>query len=774
MNKISYSIVAVFLVLIVAACSTTKNIPENKYLLNNIKVVHNTRNATSDLEDFSRQQPNSTLRLMIYNAAGSDTTKVINRFVRNKLGQAPVIYNPKQAILSAEQLQKELINQGYLETTVDTIQKIKGSKMDLTYNINAGTPYKIRNYTYEIKDTTMSRIVNLVVDKYFQEKEIKTGDFYDMTLLEAERERVNLVLRNVGYAEFSKEYVYFRADTTLGTHEVDLYMDIYMPRDSSQYKRFKMNDVTVISGYNTTDMPSGDSRQKQRFFRNADTINHKGITIIRGENDFLRNSAVYRNNYMRKGDYYSDYMLTHTYQAYSKMGAISQVNITTTPSKVDSTKLMDATIILVPAKAHWFRSSLDGTNSAGDIGIAPSVSYQHQNLFNGSELLGIRLKGAYEFIAKDNQTSGSSDNYYEYGADVNVTFPLFVFPFLKKTWRQQPSASTNFSVGVNNQKRTDYRRQFFNFTAKYSWATHRNQFTHSLDAFDINYVRMPWKSDRFRYEYLEGPNSNPILRETYKDQLISRIAYSGALTRGKRFNLQSSSTTLRFNGEIAGALPRLATIGKSSKYEEVDGEKVKLPKEILGVAYAEYVKASIDFAQTFNFSKRHSIAYHVGLGAAQPFGNSNILPYERRFFSGGANSVRGWNTRSLGPGSFKPEEGQRNYVLQAGDLKLDLSIENRYKVTSLFELALFIDAGNIWTLKNYEWQPDGQFQFDKFYKEIALAYGFGTRLDLDFLLIRLDFGFRAYDPSRDEGDRFVAPNFSGSRMSWHFGIGYPF
>lgn len=761
MNKLLFFFLVV-LVLIVSSCSTTKNIPENKYLLNSIKVTHDTRNATSDLEDFSRQQPNSKLRLMVYNMAGSDSTKWLTRQIR-KLGQKPVIYNAKQAELSAQQIQKEMINQGYLNATVDTMLRSKGVKMNVTYNVKAGTPYKIRNYTYQVHDSTMAKIIGFAVDKYFVEKNIKTGDYYDMTLLEAEKDRVNSVMRNVGYADFSREQVYFRADSTLGTHQVDLFLDIYPPRDSSLYKRYRMNDVTVIAGFNTTDMPDQDSERRKRFFRRADTVDYKGVKIVRGRNKFLRNSSIARNNYMHKGDYYSDYMLTHTYEAYTKMGAINQVNITTTPVKSDSLNLLDATIILVPANAHWFRASLDGTNSAGDIGVAPSVSYQHQNLFNGSELLGIRLKGAYEFIASNDNAFG--DNFYEYGADVSLKFPLFVFPFLKKSWRERPSASTDFSVGINNQKRPEYKRQFFNFTAKYSWSTRRNLFWHNLDFMDINYVSMPWASDKFKESYLTGTGANALLRETYKDQLIARTAYNGTLTRGKRLNLINTTTTFRFGAEIAGILPRLATLGSSNKGN--DGHK-----RILGVAYAEYVKASFDFAQTFRLSKRHSIAYHVGMGIAQPYGNSDILPFERRFFGGGANGIRGWNTRGLGPGAFKPIKGEDNFVRQAGDLELEMSIENRYKVTSMIELAAFVDAGNIWTLKKYEGQEGGRFKFNEFYKEIAIAYGAGLRLDLEFLLLRLDLGVRAYDPSRDVGDRFVAPAFK--RMAWHFGIGYPF
>lgn len=765
--KYSYYSFLFFLLMIVliTSCSTTKNIPENKYLLNSINVKHDTRNATSDLEDFVRQQPNNKLRLMIFNAAGSDTTQWLTRQVR-KMGQAPVIYSAKEAKKSAEQIQKELINQGYLNATVDTILNLKGPKMNITYEAKGGTPYKVRKYEYQIQDSLMSYIMKRIIEDFFKETEVKPGDFFDMTLLEAERDRVSSVMRNVGYADFSKEYVYFRADTTLGTHEVDLYLDIYPPKEG-KFNRYRINNVTVVSGFNVNEIPNSNNRgsgRGSRFFRNADTTHVENMTIIRGQDKFLRNSAIRRNNYMKKGSNYSDAFLSATYEAFTKMGAIKQVNITTQPSAEDSTRLMDATIILTPANAHWFRASLDGTNSAGDIGIAPSVSYQHQNLFNGSEKLSVRLKGAYEFIAKtDNSSDVFNENYYEYGMDVSLSFPQFLFPWLKKSWRELPSASTEFSTGLNNQKRPEYSRQFFNFTARYNWMTKRNRFSHSLDLLDINYVRMPWTSDKFREDYLED-NSNPLLKESYKDQLITRTAYNGTISRGKRFNLLNVTTTMRFGVEVSGLLPRLATIGKKRGDDQT--------KQILGVSYAEYIKANFDWSQTYRLSKRHSIAYHAGIGIAHPYGNSNILPFERRFFAGGANSIRGWNTRGLGPGGFKSVDGEKNFVNQAGDLLLLASIEDRHKLTDLFEVAFFFDAGNIWTMKNYIGQEGGQFKLNKFYKEIAMAYGTGLRLDLGFLLLRLDVGLRLYDPARDQGKRFVAPAWK--RTAWHFGIGYPF
>lgn len=220
-------------VFILAACNTTKNIPEGRYLLDSYQIKHDTKNATADLEDFVRQQPNTSLpllgkvRLGIYNMAGQDTSKWINRTIQ-KLGQAPVLYNASQTIMSKNQLKKQLNNQGYLNAEADTILKVKGKKISVTYNLKGGIPYRVRNYTHQIGDTTMARIMG----KIPIEPLLRKGDMFDMGMLEEERLRVNTIMRNVGYSTFSKEYVYFRADTTLNSHEVDLYMDIYPNRDS--------------------------------------------------------------------------------------------------------------------------------------------------------------------------------------------------------------------------------------------------------------------------------------------------------------------------------------------------------------------------------------------------------------------------------------------------------------------------------------------------------------------------------------------------------------
>lgn len=746
-------------IFIFGACSTTKNIPEGRYLLNSVKIESDAKGASeSDLISFVRQQPNEGLPVLgriglkIYNIAGADTSKWINRAIK-KIGTPPVLYSPRQASQTMVQLEKELNNLGYLNAKVDTIEIVKKKKLNLVYKIKGGEPYHIRNYSYALEDTTMMRILNLVPLK----QRINKGDLFNVETLELERERVNEIMRNVGYFNFSKEYVYFKADTTLNSHQVDLFLSTYPAKDSLPYPRYKLNKITIVTGYNAM-----NENNSNRYYQDTTTTDYKDIFITRGRDRFLRSTTIYRSNYLKKGRWYSDLALNSTYQSYNNLGAVKQVNIVPQPSSQDSLNLLDVTVTLVPANPHWFKANIDGTNSAGDIGVAPSISYQHQNLFNGAEQLGLQLKGAYEFITGDNK------NFYEIGGEASMTFPQFVFPYLKKAWRERPNASTKISVGLTTQHRSEYTRQFFNATVGYSWTGMRNRLRHGLDLFDINYVRMPWVDEEFKKEYLDD-NKNPLLKASYDDQLISRTAYTVTFINGMRFSPMNPTFSLRGNIELAGSLPRLVTALGGAK-TNADGQK-----EIMGVRYAEYIKGGVDYARTLYLTKRHSIAYHAGLGVAYPFGNSTILPFERRYFSGGANSVRGWSTRSLGPGTYQSvNDSKAEFVNQTGDIKLDLNIESRHKMGEYFEVAGFLDAGNIWTLKRYDSQKGGQFKLSEFYKEIAVAYGLGLRFDLGFLLLRLDTGVRAYDPGENLGDRFVLFKPTLRRMAWHFGIGYPF
>ncbi len=526
-----------------------------------------------------------------------------------------------------------------------------------------------------------------------------------------------------------------------------------------------MGSSTILNGVDIAVLEDSSRRQE------LDTVQFRDITIIQNKSEFLRPRAIYYNMFLRKNRMYADRLVDHTYTSLNGLGAVSQTNINLFPAVRNDSNFLDSRISISPGNLHWMQFGVDGTNSAGDLGVAANITYEHRNIFKGAERLRVRLNGAYEFISSGSVPESVNlidQNYYEYGVESFLSIPQLILPWLLKGLKQQPSASTEFSVGLNFQKRPEYLRQFFNLSSKLQWSGMEWRLTNTVEPLDINYVRMPWKSQFFTDEYL-GDDSNPILRESYKDQLIARTAYSFLYTNTGLRNQPKNPFRIRAGIDLAGLLPRLATTLGGSKTNS-DGYE-----EILGTTYAEYVKTDFDFAQTYPFDDKNSLAIHFGLGVAVPYGNSIVLPFEKRYFAGGANSVRGWSTRTLGPGVYQRNDTMRaDFVNQTGDIKLDISAEYRHKLTELFEVATFVDAGNIWTIKNYEGQPGGMFKFDEFYKQIAVSYGLGLRVNLGFLLLRLDAGMKAYDPA-DTEKKFVLlnPNFS-DKFALHFAIGYPF
>ena len=763
MRKYIYCLLS-FLVLV--ACDATKRVPEGSYLLNKVEIDTDTKSVkASELEPFLRQEANASIpvigkyKLHFYNIAPNDSTW-LNRLFR-KYGERPVLYSERLTSISTEHIKLELNNRGYLNAAVDTLLNFQDNKVNVTYDVDGNDPYRILTYKDAIVDTTILKILTDTKKLNF----IDVDDVFDLKVLEDGRSEMARQLRNRGYYNFNKDNFQFLADTTVGTHQVDLTVNLLNPTDSTIHQQYYMGNSIVLNGIDATVLE--DSNRGYEL----DTVQFKEITIIQNKNEFLRPRAIYYNMFLRKNRMYADRLVDHTYTSLNGLGAVSQTNINLIPAVRNDSNFLDSRIAIFPGNLHWMQFGIDGTNSAGDLGVAANITYEHRNIFKGAERLRVRLNGAYEFISSGGVADSYNlidQNYYEYGAETFLSIPQLILPWLLKGLKQQPSASTEFSLGLNFQKRPEYLRQFFNLSSKLQWSGMEWRLTNTVEPLDINYVRMPWKSQFFTDQYLSD-DSNPILRESYKDQLIARTAYSFLYTNTGLRNQPKNPFRIRAGIDLAGILPRLATALGGSKTNSTGYE------EIFGINYAEYVKTDFDFAQTYPLDDKNSLAIHFGLGVAVPYGNSIVLPFEKRYFAGGANSVRGWSTRTLGPGAYQRNDTMRaDFVNQTGDIKLDLSAEYRHKLTELFEIAAFVDAGNIWTIKNYEGQPGGLFKFDEFYKEIAASYGLGLRVNLGFLLLRLDAGMKAYDPA-DSEKKFVLfnPNFS-DKFALHFAIGYPF
>ena len=436
----------------------------------------------------------------------------------------------------------------------------------------------------------------------------------------------------------------------------------------------------------------------------------------------------------------------------------------------DSSYWLDATVLLTKGKNQSLSFEIEGTNSAGDLGAAASLTFQHRNVFRGSETFSFKVRGAYEAIT-GLQEGYANEDYREYGIETSLNFPEFKFPFLSSDFKRKIRATSEVGIDFTSQLRPEFTRTLASASWSYRWVDKKTS-QHRFDLLKVNYVYVPWKSNNFR-EYLENlSDRNSILSKSYEDLFIVNTGYSFLYNSANDRNRQSPSHhpySIRLNIEEAGNV--LYALSKATHRSPRDEKGYVMAN----IPFAQYVKGDFDFAKNLNFDERNSLVFHIGMGIAYPYGNSQILPFEKRYFSGGPNSVRGWSVRSLGPGSYRGSEDGMNYINHSGDIKLDFNIEYRTHLFWKLNGAAFVDAGNIWNIRNYEGQEEGTFRFNRFYKQLAVAYGLGIRMDLDYLIIRFDGGMKAVNPMYGGKDKypFLKPNFDRD-FAFHFAVGYPF
>ncbi|MDE6753011.1 MAG: BamA/TamA family outer membrane protein [Muribaculaceae bacterium] len=739
--------------------------------MDDIKIEVNDSTHSFDASEMSvylRQHPNHKmlwsmkLRLGVFNLSGNDSTKWWNNWVR-KLGEAPVVFDSMLMAASSSQLQKAMINKGFLNATViaETDKNEKKKKIKIDYKLNPGIPYVISKIDYNFPDSIFQDLVMKDSDRFI----IRTGDYLDRSALEAQREQITQSLRNRGYYGFAKEFITFNADTTSGSNLVELTMTLNPPYKGSPGIRTH-NSYIVKNVYYITDYDPG----KNDSFRNypfQDSINYKGLTILYGKNHYLRPEVLYENCFIEPGKIFRQREVERTYQALSRLNILKFNNIRFIPVGQD---LIDAYILLTPGRSQSIALEVEGTNSEGDLGVAASVTYTHRNIGKGSETFTGKLRGAYESLS-GNLEGLIHDRYMEYSVEGGVTFPKFKAPFLSEKFKRKINATTELNVSMTYQERPEYTRIISTAGWSYKWINNRNKNRFVFTPIDINYVYLPESTNNFIDEI--APD-NPLLRYSYEDHFIMRMGFTfyRSNKRGespRRGDLQRSIYTIRTNFEIAGNTLFLI----NSIFTHRNSFHTN-PYKIFGIHYSQYFKFNGDYTIIRNIDPRNALAFHVGFGLGYPYGNSSILPFEKRFYGGGANGVRGWAVRTLGPGRFPGTNSVSDFINQCGDIRLDLSMELRTKLFWILELGAFIDAGNIWTIHNYPNQPGGLFQFDSFYKELAASYGIGLRLDFTYFLLRFDMGMKAYNPAMGSV-RFplIHPDWSRDR-AFHFSIGYPF
>ena len=734
--------------LIVAACSPDKFIPENQYLLEKVRVQSDAKHFdAAQMAQYVRQKGNARwfslfrIPLSTYSMAGTDTTKWINRTLR-KVGEAPVIYDTLQARLSCEDLRMAMNNMGYMNSQVTLNTKIRGKRLTAIYTLHPGEPFTISNFEYDIQDSAIARILASSLHTDSAPRRFIVSD------LDAERKRITGILNDSGYYRFNKDFIFYTADSIRGSRDISVTLHLkkyteHSDAEPTPHPRYIINEVRIL-----------------------DTNHSKPL---------LRPNILRDNILIEPQTYFSASNMKNTYNNMARLSAVRYTDIKFREQpKIDSLvigrmfkyresalRYLDADIQIIPNAPNTISFQPEGTNTAGNLGAAAVLTYQNRNLFHGSELLSIQLRAAFEAIT--GLEGYDNRNFEEYSLQTGLTFPRLLSPFLTKNFRRRSKAVSEATVSWAMQNRPEFHRRMFSAAWKYRWNTSTQKTAYNFNVLDVSYVYMPWISQTFKRDYLDNASSrNAILRYNYEDLLIMKSSLG--------LTYITPRLALRTQIESAGSI--LSSLNTVLRFP-VNAQRQRM---LFNIAYAQYLKFDFNITRLIPLDQRNTLALHAALGISWPYGNSTILPFEKRYIAGGANSVRGWSVRELGPGRFKGTDGRIDFINQTGDLKLDLNAELRTRLFWKLDAAAFVDAGNIWTLRNYADQPGGQFNFGRFYRELAMSYGLGIRLNLNYFIIRLDGAQRIINPAYDssfEHFPIINPHFKRD-FRFHFAVGLPF
>lgn len=715
------------------SCSTTRVLGDGQFrLADNKVVVDNDRKFnTKEIESYIKQKPNSYIIfgwnpfLNIYNWSGKNADKGINKFLR-KIGTAPVVYQPSQVEASVENINRHLEYLGYYGSDVRSEVRVNGKRVTVTYSVTLGRRYRIGNVSFAVPDGEFKE------DFYADTAavSIRPGDFLSEDALEKETERAASMFRRKGYFGFTKNYFSFEADTLARRDTADLLMTVkeYTRNQTAEYAR----------------------PHRKYFF---------GDVSISYDNDLKFNDRVLKNICtIRPGAMYDEREVNTTYSRLSALRLFSGVNVALNPR---DSGIVDCDISLTKSRTQGFKVNLEGsTNSTGLIGISPQVSYYHKNIFHGGQWLNLGFLGNFQFKYDDRSVKSN-----EFGVSAGLSFPEFLG--LPNSIFHGPSVPrTEINASYNYQNRPEYTRNMISTSYGYSGSLRNGKFFYQFYPIQAKIVRLTNLDPNF-YTTLSG---NPFMRDAYQNHfdvgsgLVAYYTTSTALVPKETY--EYARLQLDASGNV------LSLFNKAMKSDEY-GSRL-----IWNTPYSQYIRTELTLGKTFVFGKNGGQALAIRLlgGVGYAYGNSSTIPFEKQFYSGGANSMRGWQARSLGPGNSKADT---TFVIpsQTGDVKLEANLEYRFPMFWKLCGAVFTDVGNIWTLKETDGDDGSHTHFDlkNLAASLAADWGIGLRVDLNFLILRLDMGMKVYDPSLDTA-RWRSPSqwLKKDGYTLHFGVGYPF
>ncbi len=758
MKKVGFYIA---LVALLTACSANKYLPEGeKYFEGHeIEYVDGKENIPKYVQneldkDF---KPKATRRFFmsrpgtwLYQSIESpQKDKGVKHWIKYKLGSAPSYLSSLDSQKNERILRHKLANNGFFRSSIETRIDSSKHKAKAVYLITLHEPYYL-DTIYQCQDTTE---ICKIIDEFRKEKTVlQQEDLYSTAKLKEERKNITRELRDRGYYYYSSDYLYFLADSNDGEKKVRLKLDQQKDIPPAFLKPYTLSEASLnlaVNSKNTVTL--GDSLKVV-----VDT-NQLFIDPIK-----LKPFVAYR-----PGELYSKLDEELTLKQLNHLEVFQFVNVQYVEDSASTIPSIKARLLATPRRKHSLRTEFNlSTTSTNFTGPGLQTEYYNRNLFRGAEKLRVTAIGRYE-----TQLSGSRKGLDSYEVDLQASL---YFPRLGGILRSKKRTGfipkTKYRVQYRLYNQPEYYAQTSSsFSYGFEWLRDRyTQNEYRLVSFD--YVRLLESSDRLEELF----DQNILSRESFEDQVILGSSYSFSHSPPYQRNRSIRSY---FGGsvEIAGNLLNgISEIGNFSKNE--NGQYT-----FAGVPYAQYFRMQADYRFYFKWSKYNELVIRQNVGLGIPYSNSTALPFSKQFFVGGASSLRGFQARSIGPGTYRNEElGDESFFDQSGDILIETNFENRFDMGPYFEGAVFVDLGNVWLKNASEARPGGEFNFDTFLSQMAVNTGFGVRLNLDFVIVRLDLGIPLSIPYRAEGDKWVGDKMSFSRdyrkdyLIWNLAIGYPF
>lgn len=759
-------------VLLISACNSIKHVPENRQLLKyNVISVDDPDIKVSPIRNYLKQHSNTrtarifSFHLWIYNISHdkSPKPKKLKKFLGiykmgEIIGEPPVIVDTMLNDISVKQIKKYFRNKGYYRSeVVDSVLPYgkDNKKAFVFYDIKLGEAIKIDQINYNIVD---SNIYNIVIADTSNSL-IKPSRNLDVDLLQNERLRIEKLLKTKGYYKFSKEYIYYNVDTSRSNYTAQVDLKIINLNDSSIHHQYVLNNIYFYNGFDQQEF----MKSKDQYYQLFDTTQYRGKFFMSRRKPFVKEKVLSNASYFKKGGLYSSTDVQSSFRHLSTLNEYKLINIRY--NEIPDTFKIDVLVQLTPYSKYNYEAILEGTNSSGNLGIGGRLSFEHKSLFRGAEILNVSVYGKLESQATFiNANENVAFNSQEVGANISLHFPKFLLPFKAERFVKKNHPRTVLEFTMNAKKRPEYSRSIYGSSFGYYWVSQKF-FRHQFDIANVSAVKV-FDIDQAYYNSIK----NSYLEKSFDDYLISATKYT-LFFSNKKERKKKNYFTMILNAEIAGNT--LNAISTLSKLRPVEGSY-----EILKNKYAQYWRCELDFRFSFPLKRKSDqLIYRVYSGLAQPYGNITAMPYVKQFSSGGANGLRAWPVRSLGPGSSFNKE--RIYYNEAADFKFESNLEYRYKLFWVMEGALFIDVGNIWATNAKDPRDGALFKFDSFYKEIAIGTGLGIRFDFSYFILRLDYGIRVRDPKEIESERWLFLKekynpFGADYSMFNFGIDYPF